>query len=154
MFLTSLSGNALASLDDGNTEGLKTCLAVIRAGLARLVTTLRAACPKSVVVVPTPVPRLEMSEFHRSTFASASALYAEVTTESGGHVVTVSDVVATALVGNLSSSPGPGVIPQGAYDGSGVHLSRAAGKAVANAVRDVVLGTFSVGRARSVTTAP
>ena len=105
-------------------------------------------------MVPTPVPRLEMSEFHRSAFASTSALYAEVTTECGGHVVTVSDVVARALAGNLSSSPGPGVIPQGAYEGSGVKQSRAAGKAVANAVRDVFLGTFPVGRARSVTTAP
>ena len=154
VFLVSLGSNALASLDDGNTEGLKACLAVIRAGLARLVTTLVAACSKSVVVVLTPVPRLEMSEFHRNAFASASALFTEVTTECGGHVVTVSDVVAEALVGNLSSSPGPGVIPQGAYDGMGVHLSQAAGKAVANAVRDVVLGTFPVGRARPVTAAP
>ena len=150
MFLINLGGNALASPDDGNSEKLKACLAVIRAGLSRLVTNLREVCPKSVVVVLTPVPRRKMSDFHRSAFASASALYAEVTTECGGHVVTVFEVVAKALVGNLSSSPGPGVIPQEAYDMSGVHLSQAA----ANAIRDVVLGTFPVGRARSVTTAP
>ena len=95
-----------------------------------------------------------MSEFHRDAFASASTLHAEVTTEYGGHVVTVSDVVAKAPVGNLSSSPRPGVIPLGAYDRMGVHLSQTTGKAVANAVRDVVLGTFPVGRARPVTTAP
>ena len=124
-------------MDAGDDQQLETLQVTLRAGLTRLVTTLRAVAPRSLVIVMTPVPRVGLSEQHLGAFDVASQMCDDVATECGGHVLAVCDVVATPTVGRPTS-----------YDWSGNHLSHAAGVAIDNAVQDIVLGTFPVGQAR------
>ena len=76
-YLLTLGGNGIAEVDLNNAERLATVLATMRAGLTRLVTTLRAVAPGSVVVVLTPIPRQEMSAFHTAAFVRASAMFGD-----------------------------------------------------------------------------
>ena len=148
-YLLTLGGNGIAEVDLNNAEGLATILATMRAGLTRLVTTLRAVAPGSVVMVLTPIPRQEMSAFHTAAFVRASAMFGEVVTQCGGLVLNVVDVLTKKLVRDAGdSSPATASLPLSAFDSSGVHLSQAGGDAIAAAVRDVVLGTFPVGEPR------
>ena len=95
-YLVSLGNTALAQVDAGDAQQLET---LQRAGLTRLVTTLRAVAPRSLVIVMTPVPRVELTEQYLGAFDATSQMCSEVTTECGGHVIAVCDVVTRSLVG-------------------------------------------------------
>ncbi|KAF0306567.1 Ornithine decarboxylase antizyme 1 [Amphibalanus amphitrite] len=84
-----------------------------------------------------------MSAFHSRAFATASDMFAEVTTNAGGLVLHVRDVVATALLGTaVTADRDTGAMAPVVHDNSGVHLSWAAGHALSRAVRDHILATF------------
>ena len=54
----SLGSNALVQVDVGDADHLETLQATLRAGLTRLVTTLRAVAPRNLVIIMTTVPRV------------------------------------------------------------------------------------------------
>ena len=148
-YLVSLGSNALAQVDAGDDDELETLQVTLRAGLTRLVTTLRAVASRCMVIVMSPVPRAGLSELHIQAFDAASQMCEQVAAECGGHFLAVCDVVSEALVGGAgNANRGAADMPPTAYDGSGNHLSYAAGVAVANAVQDIVLGTLPDGVAR------
>ena len=57
-YLVSLGRTALSQVDVGGDQQLETLQATLRAGLTRLVTTLRAVAPRSLVIIMTPVLRV------------------------------------------------------------------------------------------------
>ena len=89
-----------------------------------------------------------MSAFHRRAFHAASQMFTDVTSSTRGVVlVNVCDVVSSAPLGSaVIERWDAGGMPPAAHMVDGVHLSRAAGAAVARAVRDGVLSTLPVPR--------
>ena len=71
-YLVSLGSTALVWVDVGDADQLETLQATLRAGLIRLVNTLRAVAPRSLVIIMTRVGSPESDQsgswltFHRA----------------------------------------------------------------------------------------